>query len=303
MRNSRSILGFTLVELVVVIAISGIIAVIVGVFILRPIQGYDAQVRRAELVDAAESALRRMQREIRRALPNSIRVVNEGTGNGRVLELIPAIDGARYREDPPGNPTARLNFNTTDTDFDTIGNLLCTTNPAVTGPCASYASNGDRLVIYNLGQTGADAYAGTDVITPAGSTITITSATAADGTSDHVNIGTGFDFAFRSPSQRFFVVEQPVSYVCNKATRTLTRYQGYPLTAAQTAIDTDAELAAATPVTGVARVADKISDCTIDYAPGSTERAGLVSIGITVRDAATNEEVRLLHQVHVDNVP
>ncbi|MFL6647500.1 MAG: prepilin-type N-terminal cleavage/methylation domain-containing protein, partial [Sulfurifustaceae bacterium] len=95
-RTARRSRGVSLVELIVVIVVSGIIAAIVGVFIVRPIEGYDAQVRRAELTDAAESALRRMQREIRRALPNSGRIVDEGNGNGRVLELIPAIDGGRY---------------------------------------------------------------------------------------------------------------------------------------------------------------------------------------------------------------
>lgn len=292
--------GFTLVELIVVIVVTGIIAAIIGVFIVRPIQGYDAQVRRAELVDAAESALRRIQREIRRALPNSIRVVDEGSGNGRVLELIPAVDGGRYREDPPGNPTARLNFNTADTDFDVEGNLLCTTNPAVTGACATYTNF--RLVIYNLGQPGADAYAGANVITSG--TLTATSNGAADGVSDHIRINPGFDFAFRSPNQRFFIVEPPVSYVCNSSTRTLTRYQGYPLTAAQTSIDTDAELTAITPASGIARVtSDVTAPCVIRYEPGTSARAGLVTIGITVRDATTGEEVRLLHQVHVDNVP
>lgn len=298
-RTARRSRGVSLVELIVVIVVSGIIAAIVGVFIVRPIEGYDAQVRRAELTDAAESALRRMQREIRRALPNSVRIVDEGNGNGRVLELIPAIDGGRYRENPPGNPTARLNFNTADTDFDMEGNLLCTTNPAVAGACATYS--GRRVVIYNLGQPGADAYAGANVITAG--TLTITSNGAADGISDHIRLTPGFRFAFRSPSQRFFVVEPPISYVCNTATRTLTRYQGYPLTAAQTSIDTDAELAALTPASGVAKVTTDIAACVMLYDPGTSERAGLVTTGITVRDASTGEDVRLLHQVHVDNMP
>ena len=289
--------GFSLVELVVVIAISGIIAAIIGVFIVRPIQGYEALARRAELVDAAESALRRMQREIRRALPNSIRIVDEGSGNGRVLELLPAVDGGRYRENPPGNPNARLSFNTADSDFDMLGNLLCTTNPAITGACATY--NNFWVVIYNLGQPGANAYAGTDVIT-FGSTLTVASNGAADGVSDHININPDFDFAFRSPNQRFFIVASPISYVCDTAARTLTRYQGYPLTAAQTSIDTNAELGAL--ATG-ARIADQVQSCTLLYEPGTNVRGGLVTIGLTIRDAATNEEVRLLHQVHVDNVP
>ena len=65
--------GFTLVELVVVITIAGIVGTMATYFIVNVMQGYQDQTRRAALVDAAESALRRMQRDVRRALPNSIR--------------------------------------------------------------------------------------------------------------------------------------------------------------------------------------------------------------------------------------
>ncbi len=150
--------GFTLIEMVVVITIAGIVGTMATYFMVNVMQGYEDQTRRAELVDAAESALRRMQRDVRRALPNSIRVVNEGNGNGRVLELLQTLDGGRYRVGPPGGAAELLNFTAADTDFDILGNLLCTTNPAVTGPCASYTNY--LLVIYNLGQAGADAYTG-----------------------------------------------------------------------------------------------------------------------------------------------
>lgn len=287
--------GFTLVELIVVIVIGGIIAAMIGVFIVRPIQGYDAQVRRAELVDTAEGALRRMQREIRRALPNSVRAAPEGNGNGRVLEIIPTLDGGRYREEPPGGPAQRLNFATADTDFDALGNLVCTTDPTVTGPCATYSNPNHWVAIYNLGQPGADAYAGTNVVS-VGSTLTVTSG----GVTDHINLNPGFDFAFRSPTQRFFIVTSPISYVCDSAARTLTRYQGHPLRTPQTLVDTNAELSALAPGALMAR---NVVSCDMEYQPGTTERAGLVIIGLTIQDPDTNENIRLLHQVHVDNVP
>ncbi len=292
--------GFTLIEMVVVITIAGIVGTMATYFIVNVMQGYEDQTRRAALVDAAESALRRMQRDVRRALPNSIRLVNEGNGNGRVLELLQTLDGGRYRAapPPPADPAALLSFTGADTDFDILGNLLCTTNPAVTGPCAGYMNH--MLVIYNLGQAGADAYTGTNVV--ATGTIAVGSGAAADAVSDHITIAPGFQFAFESPNQRFFIVDTPVTYLCDTVAGTLTRYDSYPLTTVQTTIDTDAELSALVGVRS-ALVANNITACTIDYQTGTSVRAGLVTLALTVSDVATNERIRLLHEVHVDNVP
>ena len=65
--------GFTLVEAIVVIVITGIIAAGVAVFIRAPVEGYVDSVARAELTDAADTALRRLSRDVNSALPNSLR--------------------------------------------------------------------------------------------------------------------------------------------------------------------------------------------------------------------------------------
>ena len=70
-RNGRSVQsrsparggGFTLIELVIAIVLSGIVAIMAASFLTQPMEGYAALGRRAELVDMAEMALRRMQRE------------------------------------------------------------------------------------------------------------------------------------------------------------------------------------------------------------------------------------------------
>eukprot|EP01133_Synstelium_polycarpum_P021102 gene21102-25353_t len=56
----------------------------VAMFIRLPVQGYIDANARAALADLADTATRRMARDIRLALPNSVRV----TGNGRYLELL-----------------------------------------------------------------------------------------------------------------------------------------------------------------------------------------------------------------------
>lgn len=264
--------GFTLIEMVMVIVITGIIAAMIGVFIRSPIEGYMDLTRRAELVDSAESALRLMARDIRRALPNSIRI------SGNALEMINTLDAVRYRTDPPGNAAQRLEFNKADTDFNAIGRFTNITTP--------YSTSSARLVVYNLGVPGADAYNG-NVITPAGTTITIAADTAPG--EDHINLDIGHQFAYESPRQRLFLVDGPISYYCDLATGRLLRDSGYAIQAVQPTTP------AGTPVT------THVSGCSITYQPGTSNRAALVTLALTLSDSG--ESINLLHQVHVDNVP
>lgn len=299
-RCRSAVAGFTLVEIIVVIVISGIIAGMLGTIIIGPMRGYESQARRAELVDMAESALRRMQRDVRHALPNSIRI----TGANRVLEMINTVDGGRYcarlrctdPTPPPLPPGDQLRFNMADTGFDVIGNL----QPGTWGLA------GLRVVVYNLGQPGGDAYAGTNVITPAGTTVTVTNNGDASGTNDRIAMNPGFRFSFESPSQRFYLVQTPITYLCNPTgaganPNTLTRYDSYPITSGQASVDTDGELVGLAAVAG--RVAARVTDCVFTYQAGTSQRAGLVTMALTVTDTESGEQVRLLHQVHVYNTP
>ena len=134
--------GFTLVEAIIVIVLTGILASAVAVFLRAPVQAYLDVARRAELTDIADTALRRIGRDLRLALPNSIRV----TAGNTAIEFIPIKSAGRYREAGPGDV---LDFSSsTDPSFDIIG------------PGVDVAS-GDHIVVYNLGITGSDTYAGT----------------------------------------------------------------------------------------------------------------------------------------------
>ncbi|HZW59950.1 MAG TPA: type II secretion system protein, partial [Woeseiaceae bacterium] len=156
--------GFTLVELVVTIVISTIVVSFMAVFIAGPIDAFHDQSRRAELVDLAENALRRVARDVRRALPNSVRV--SASGPAAALEVLNSVDGVRYREQPPPDDTDRqLDFSSADAAFNTIGRFTAIAHP--------FSSTSHYLSIYNVGVPGANAYELTNVITPPGTRIDI----------------------------------------------------------------------------------------------------------------------------------
>ena len=300
MRYFRKQSGFSLVELVIVIVIVGILATGIATFITRPVLGFIDLSRRATLVYSAESALRRMQRDIRRALPNSIRVA----GGGTAIEMINTRVGMRYRSaPPPGNLDNRLTIvGGPDTDFDVFGDLSF-----------FYPETNLRVSINNTGDTlagvpvrGLNAYAlpdpvtGTNVVTstPAVNPITITNGTFLPD-EDHINIGGGgFQFTNHSLNNRVYLVDGGISYVCNAGQ--LTRYSGYNFTNSVQPV----------PPAGlgetVALMAGNVSNCVFTYVAGTPQRSGLMTLDLTVSAINTSgitESVRLLHQVHVDNVP
>ena len=268
--------GFTLVEMIVVITITAIIGAVVAVFIRAPVQGYVDASRRATLTDIADTALRRIGRDLRLALPNSVRVTNAG----QTVEFLLTSTGGRYRSEPKNDGTGDvLDFAATDSSFDVIG------------PKVNLSLSDDEIAVYNLGPnvSGANAYNGDNIAPIAGA--------SAVPQSNVTLASPGFQFPFSSPANRFQVVETPVSYVCDLTTGTLWRYWHYPIQATQ---PTAAQLPGLAGVLS-ARLATNVSSCNIDYSPGVTQRSGLVSMLLQI--SQSGETVTLYDEVHVTNVP
>lgn len=269
-----------------VIVITGIIGGIVAVFIKMPVQGYIDTARRAGMTDIADTALRRMSRDIRTALPNSVRITVVGADT--YLEFIPVKGSGRYRvgvvTPATDNP---LNFTVADNCFDVLGPM-----PALV--------TGDTLVIYNRGiPTVADAYDGTSssaYVTPLPVCTPETVSTAA-------TIGiTAKQFPFQSPGNRFQVIDTPVTYVCAPATDgagngtgTLTRYWGYAIQPGQ-----PTALATLTSVNPPALLASKVSACSFSYGAVG-QRLSLVTMNLGITESG--ETVTLYSATHVSNVP
>jgi MSHA biogenesis protein MshO len=279
--------GFTLIELVVTLVISTIVIAFVSLFITGPVQGFADQSRRVRLVDAADLALDRIGRDIRRSLPNSVRMTS--SAGGTALELLSTVDGARYRAQPPGMAADVLDFAGPDALFSTLGPFTQVAKP--------FSRADHYLAVYNVGVPGANAYELANVITPQNTTITITAGSLPG--EDRVTLSAPFRFAYPSPTQRVFLVNGPVTYLCNTVLGTLTRYQSYGIESNQAAVDTHGELLA--NGASASLMATQVTGCAFDYTPGTAERAGLVSVQIVV--SAQGETVSLLSQIHVDNVP
>jgi len=266
-----------------VIVIIGILGAIVAVFIRAPIQGYVDAVARAEASDEADLALRRMARDIRLALPNSVRV----NATGSAIEFLITSGGGRYlaAEDEAGSGTPLSFTNPAETRFTAVGPLR---QPIV--------PNRDFIAVFNLGVQDADAWAGN----------TLAPVSAVDTGNPNAPLITLNPNRFAqqampapSPDSRFQVVTGAVSYVCEAAGGgfQIRRYAGYPIRAAQ----------AVPPAGGTAAMlAARVATCANVFRSDAVaaSRAGLVVLTLSLRTRnIADPAVRLVHQVQVDNTP
>ncbi len=285
--------GFTLVELIMVIALSAVVAVLISSVMSRPLQGFVDQSRRAELVDLATGALNRMSRDIRLAVPNTLR-----TPNGQTVELLAIHEAGRYRanvaegavrHDPPRCPPAPA---------------VCQIEVLSPTVEAARVAQARWMVLYNIGMSNA----GDSVWPPFNSSSAATPAVISpNGVSFALTAGlmtlsgaaADFRFKFASPQRRFYLAREVLGYHCDNPGTYAATGNG----TGQIRRASFASLASSYTYTAAnsAVLLGNVSSCAFSYAPGTSTRAGLITLRVGVK--RQGEEIMLLQQVHVDNAP
>ena len=294
--------GVTLIELVVTIALLAILAAVASVYIAPALDAYFASQRRAGLADVSDSAMRRMMRDVRLALPNSARVATP-PGGDHFLEILLTRTGGRYRSVNDDNPATTENPLAFDGNDDGIFDAYETAAALADLPAGQVPQAGDYVVIHNLGITGANAYDGIAAASPNIGRISVFDFGGGGGglpDENRITLNPATQFALESPGRRFFVISGPVTYACvgaglsgGNGTGTLLRWSGYPLQAAQPT---------AAPGGTSAVLAGNISACEMRYTNTlHLEARGLVAVRLAI--TRSDETVPLYFEAHINNVP
>lgn len=180
--NNTQNKGFTLIELIIAIVLLGIVAG-VGVNLIMPIfTGYVDTRTKEYLFNEVKFGVQRMDRELRMAVPNSVKTINSGDG----IQFIKMYSG-NYYEKPKGKNKNYLNI------FDNCSNILKTFNPATNSTndnITVYVTNTDK--IYNTPKYWYKASECYD--------------------NDNITLQAGEKLQAQSPYNRFYVIDTPLTF-------------------------------------------------------------------------------------------
>jgi len=278
MNNSHTSHGFTLIELIMVIVLLGVMAVGISGFIGLSTQTYINVSERDELLASARFAIERLNREIRNAVPNSVRVVNKSGFN--CIEFVPIKASTTYLDlpvapKPPSNVIPVIPFkDQQDNDYQ------------CTGSC------NDVVIVYPL--TSTDVYSNpSDNVGKMFGLKSVTKISNSEWTLtlDHPS---GDLFDANSPTQRLYIAKSPTSYCLYN--QQLYRFSNYTL---------DNGSYIFPPVLPVL-MAEHVQGFSVSNPPFEVNVATLqrnASVQISLQFHRDDEQIAFNHTIHIANIP
>jgi MSHA biogenesis protein MshO len=200
--------GFTLIELVMVIMLLGVMSVGISSFIGLSSQIFVNVSERDEIIASARFAVERLNRELRNALPNSVRLYN---GFGReCIEFVPIVASSSYYNIPVLPEES--------------SNLLSVV-PFLNEDGSNYQCDNcsDIVSVYALNQS--EIY--DDYGDSSGKLFAIQGMNYIDANQWEMLLEEEVLFTAESPTRRLYIVNDPVAYCIQS--QSLRRYQGYNL--------------------------------------------------------------------------
>ncbi|GAA5218988.1 type II secretion system protein [Corallincola platygyrae] len=263
--------GITLIEMIVTILLLGIVSVSITRFIEVGSEIYVDVAAREQLLSESRFALERMTRDVRAAVPNSVRVTSgiSGTETVQCMELLPLRGSSSYTALPV--------------------TVSATTAQAISIKSYSFSS-GDQMLVYPLQ---------TDHVYDASSArryqVTAINSVPGEDDLEQLEFGSATQFAADSPTNRFYLAAQPISYCVRGGQLYLHTGYGY---------NTNQQVFGA----GGALMANQISNNLLvepvfRYAGANQNRNALVIIRLKLSRPDDGETLAYNHEVQVPNVP
>ena len=192
--------GFTLIEMVAVMLLLAVLAAGIGSFIKLGSQIYVDSSTRSELISSGRFVVERLNRELRTALPNSVRVNSNG-GSIVCVEYTPSVISSTYIDIPVAPEAA--------SDQVTIARLFDN----------SLFSDSLRVAVYPTSAN--DVYGASNKIFA----IENGSSLVTNANQQTITLANDINFAADSPTNRLYLIENPVSFCIQN--NTITRHTGY----------------------------------------------------------------------------
>lgn len=263
--------GFTLIELVVTLTVSAIMAIGVISWLADSVDGFTASSQRSKLASSGRIAVDRIAMELHNAVPNSIRA------SGECLEFLPAVAATTYLDAP---------FTNSAVSFQAVTPALGDVSEAVYA--VIFPVNSGSL--YDAGAVGASTG-------PIALVESIDTATLADENKIIIELSDAHQFLNRSPVDRLYLAGEPVSF-CKDGER-LFRYQGEGYGLQSDQCEPDTCLPAALP--GRVLVSMPLGFADFHVGTPTLRRNALVNLQLNFSEAG--DEVNIHHEVLTRNVP